>query len=120
MDTNELQLKCKDAELFLGKCVLGKEVHTMKLVAFLKGEGEVSNLQFLWTKQSQNRCLAQVPLSFSTHCLPSSLPQDRFTHNINFSTTLFSLAEAFLKFYTHMFRLTNYSIYLPIFIKTLE
>lgn len=40
MDTNELQLKCKDAELFLGKCVLGKEVHTMKKVPFLKGEAE--------------------------------------------------------------------------------
>jgi len=30
MDTNELQLKCKDAELFLGKRVLGKEVQAMK------------------------------------------------------------------------------------------
>lgn len=47
MDTNELQRKCTDAELFLGKCVLGKEVHTMNQVAFLKGEGGDSNLQFL-------------------------------------------------------------------------
>lgn len=46
MDTNELQLKCKDTELFLGKCVLGKEVHTMKKAPFLKGEVESVTCNF--------------------------------------------------------------------------